>query len=119
MGRLYKRQHWLRFRAEQLRQAPMCAMCLQLGQTVIATDVDHIKPLADGGEPYDFENVRSLCHSCHSRVTHAAQLGREVTIKGCDASGYPLDPRAWWSRDERKNLSELNAADRARNREQS
>lgn len=38
-----------------------------------AVDVDHIKALADGGEPYDEANLRSLCHPCHSRITRAWQ----------------------------------------------
>jgi 5-methylcytosine-specific restriction endonuclease McrA len=33
--------------------------------------LDHIVPLADGGERLDPDNVRWLCHSCHSARTLA------------------------------------------------
>jgi 5-methylcytosine-specific restriction endonuclease McrA len=29
--------------------------------------VDHITPLADGGAPFDHENLQPLCASCHNR----------------------------------------------------
>jgi 5-methylcytosine-specific restriction endonuclease McrA len=61
-----------------------------------AVDVDHIKALADGGEPFDFDNLRSLCHACHSRVTRAWRTGGEPPVKGCTADGFPLNPRHWW-----------------------
>jgi len=97
-GRIYDKQHWKRLRAQQLRREPLCAMCFERGITRPAVDVDHIVPLADGGEPWSFDNLRSLCHEDHARVTRAAQAGRDVVLSGCGADGYPLDPRAWWHR---------------------
>ncbi len=34
--------------------------------TILATDVDHIVPLADGGAPYDPANLRAACKWCNS-----------------------------------------------------
>lgn len=99
MGRPYDTPTWRRFRALQLRQSPVCVLCLDRGIITPATDVDHIVPIKEGGEFLDFANVRSLCHEDHSRVTRAAQYGHEVVIKGCDARGYPLDPKHWWNRE--------------------
>lgn len=31
--------------------------------------VDHIVPIADGGDEFDPENVRTLCRDCHKKVT--------------------------------------------------
>ena len=38
------------------------------GEIVQASDVDHIIPKAQGGSDRH-DNLRSLCHSCHSRRT--------------------------------------------------
>ncbi|MBF0439373.1 MAG: HNH endonuclease [Magnetococcales bacterium] len=35
----------------------------------IATVVDHIVPIKDGGQKFDPNNFRSLCVSCHNRRT--------------------------------------------------
>ncbi len=35
---------------------------------VLAAEVDHIKPLVDGGT-HDTDNLQSLCIRCHSRKT--------------------------------------------------
>jgi 5-methylcytosine-specific restriction protein A len=43
------------------------------GKITAAEVVDHIKPLALGGEDVD-DNVRSLCHSHHAKRT-AEQFG--------------------------------------------
>ena len=98
MSRLYDLRTWRRLRVQQLRQHPLCVLCMKRGLAVPAQDVDHIKPLADGGEPFDHANLRSLCHPCHSLVTRAAQAGRDVVIRGCDANGMPIDGAHWWNR---------------------
>ena len=72
-------------------------MCAERGTARPAVDVDHILPLADGGEPYDFDNLRSLCHACHSRVTRAWTMGAAVKIKGCTVDGLPVDATHWWN----------------------
>jgi len=39
----------------------------------------------------------SLCPSCHNRKTRVVeQQGKELTVKGCDINGMPLDPRHPW-----------------------
>ena len=40
-----------------------------------ATDVDHIKPIADGGAMYDLENLQTLCrYPCHQQKTRAENI---------------------------------------------
>ena len=48
-----------------LRAHPLCSVddC-----NAAATDVDHIVPLAEGGND-SAENLQTLCHSHHSRKT--------------------------------------------------
>ncbi|MFL5328387.1 MAG: HNH endonuclease [Gemmataceae bacterium] len=47
---------------------PFCRTCRFAGQLVKAKHVDHIKSRRKGGTN-DHSNLRSLCHSCHSRKT--------------------------------------------------
>ncbi|GGM78310.1 hypothetical protein GCM10012275_56190 [Longimycelium tulufanense] len=52
----------------------MCALCGN-GFSATALDVDHIRPLADGGTD-TADNVRALCRSCHRAVTTAQARAR-------------------------------------------
>jgi len=60
---------WRKVRSAHLAAHPWCADC---GEP--ATEVHHILPLADGGN-HDQENLMSLCHDCHSRLTLASARG--------------------------------------------
>lgn len=62
---------WQKIRDAYLRDHPFCVVC---GHK--ATDVDHIKPRRAGGTDDD-DNLRSLCHSHHSRhtATHGGGFG--------------------------------------------
>lgn len=67
---------WGKFRKTYINANPLCVFCLDNGTVTTATDVDHIKPLADCPElKYNVENLRSLCHACHSRRTATDQPG--------------------------------------------
>lgn len=57
-----------RIRPAQLRREPLCRFCNEAGRVTLATDVDHITPRAEGGSDHP-DNLRSLCHACHSRHT--------------------------------------------------
>jgi 5-methylcytosine-specific restriction protein A len=57
-------------RAQALRDQPLCALCLRQGRVSPATVADHIVPhRGDERLAFDATNLRSLCASCHSRVT--------------------------------------------------
>ena len=59
---------WRKIRAAFLSRNPLCEMCKRQGIFTAATEVHHIKPLADGGTN-DFDNLMPLCKSCHSSIT--------------------------------------------------
>ena len=46
--------------------------------------MDHIRPLSDGGEPFDLDNLQTLCRPCHFDKT---------TL---DRGGIPHAPDAAW-----------------------
>jgi len=56
-------RNWQRLRVMVLRRWPTCNSC---GQP--ATEVHHVKPLADGGTN-EWSNLMALCKPCHSRIT--------------------------------------------------
>ena len=57
-------------RPAQLIRQPFCEECAKLGRRVRATDVDHrVDHKGDWLKFIDRTNLRSLCHSCHSRKT--------------------------------------------------
>ena len=59
---------WRKLRGRFLDEHPLCEQCLSVGRYTTATEVHHIKPLADGGSN-DGKNLMALCKSCHSRIT--------------------------------------------------
>jgi 5-methylcytosine-specific restriction protein A len=63
---------WQRLRIMALRREPLCRHCKLKGKYEFATEVDHIVPLAAGGEN-TFSNLQALCKSCHSRKTAREQ----------------------------------------------
>lgn len=54
-----------RLRPGQLLRFPYCQACHDKGRLSEATEVDHIVAIEDGGEPYDPNNLQSLCKRCH------------------------------------------------------
>lgn len=94
---VYATRAWQRLRLEQLRTEPLCRYCTELGLTVAATEVDHIRPhRGDRDLAFDPENLQSLCKPCHDR--HAQAKDKGLPVAGCDANGYPLDPTHKWGK---------------------
>lgn len=63
----YTSDEWQRAREEHLIEFPYCQICRKYGHLVRATEVHHIRPLADGGT-HDRGNLISLCHRCHFKI---------------------------------------------------
>lgn len=63
-------------RARRLAREPLCRHCAAKGLTTRAAEVDHIQPLAFGGEDVD-DNVQSLCFDCHAIKTAAESAAHE------------------------------------------
>jgi 5-methylcytosine-specific restriction protein A len=60
---------WRRLRMHKLNRTPLCERCSTPQRPVPASDVHHKKPLSEGGKKYEWSNLESLCHSCHSTHT--------------------------------------------------
>ena len=63
----YNSPEWIKVRKQKLAVDPLCEECKKNGTFVKATLVDHITPIKQGGAMFDFNNLQSLCWSCHSR----------------------------------------------------
>lgn len=69
---------WQRLRAHVLAGEPLCRHCAREGRVVVATEVDHIVPRAQGGSDA-LTNLQALCKSCHSRKTLSeGRVGQKV-----------------------------------------
>lgn len=67
-------------RADLFRRDPLCAECRRQGRVRLATQRDHIKPLAEGGAD-DRDNEQGLCDECHEAKSLAERLrGRSRSI---------------------------------------
>jgi 5-methylcytosine-specific restriction protein A len=99
----YNSKEWQLLRKMKLQRNPLCEQCLLEGRRTRATDVDHVIGINHGGPALDIRNLRSLCHSCHSiKTNYIEKLGKgRVPLRGCDASGRPLDPLHFWNREKK------------------
>ena len=55
-----------RLRASLFSQTPLCVFCKDLGRVTVATERDHIVPLAQGGTDTR-DNTQALCAPCHAQ----------------------------------------------------
>jgi 5-methylcytosine-specific restriction enzyme A len=91
----YNTQRWLRVRKRQLIREPLCRACRLNGLIVAACDVDHVKPIANGGNVFDQANLQSLCKRHHSIKTNnydktGKQWDAPALVLGCDIDGKPI-----------------------------
>lgn len=62
---------WDRIRQRVIRRANgLCEMCIRDGRVTEGREVDHIRPIKDGGTDDD-DNLQLLCVACHERKTCA------------------------------------------------
>lgn len=69
---IFKTNKWAMARKAVLSGDPLCKVC----DDVISTEVDHIIPLEDGGDPYRPEGLQQLCSPCHWAKTARENAAR-------------------------------------------
>lgn len=47
-------------------------LCRHCGAGHRQLEAHHVRPLDQGGEPYDLDNIRTLCAECHAELTAKA-----------------------------------------------
>ena len=73
----YSGAAWIRLRNLKRQISPLCELCLKRGVLTPFHTIDHIKPILEGGEPYDIENTQTLCNTCH-RIKSAKERHRRT-----------------------------------------
>lgn len=68
---VYNTKRWAITRRRKLTLDPTCQRC----GNQLADHVHHITDLQQGGDPWNLDNLESLCHSCHSAETRQRQTG--------------------------------------------
>lgn len=83
--KLYGTAMWKRLRERQLTNEPLCRFCLDCGDVVVATVVDHIKPhRGDECLFFDADNLRSLCKPHHDSEGQREDLGQAIVTFNAD-----------------------------------
>lgn len=69
---IHQSYHWRKVSRLYRLKHPICEECLRENADIprLATSVDHIKPLFLGGEPYNEDNLQSLCDYHHAIKSH-------------------------------------------------
>ena len=70
--KFYQSKEWRALRKYKIELNPLCEICIPLGKLTEATQVHHKMALERFPTlGLDINNLQSLCHSCHSRITRA------------------------------------------------
>ncbi len=76
--KIYSTSRWQKLREFKKHRSPLCEECLRHGIVTPMTLVDHIIPIAEGGSPFDVENLQSLCAACHNKKHAEGRGGQKV-----------------------------------------
>lgn len=77
---LYNLPEWKTLRSQKLREQPCCEMC-----GAPATEVHHMRPHNGDRDLFlDYDNLMSICHSCHVRETQKESIGRRKRTRTAD-----------------------------------
>lgn len=87
VGKRLHNRRWQRIRRFVLLEQPLCRTCTARGVVRASTEVDHIKPLHQGGTD-DRENLQGLCSDCHDAKTRQEQGHKPKRVIGLD--GVPI-----------------------------
>jgi len=86
----YNSWRWRRMRIRQLRDHPLCCLCLQDHRIVPATVADHIVPHRNNYELFWHGALQSLCQHHHSSTKQ--QQERKGYTDDIGEDGWPVDP---------------------------
>lgn len=63
----YHTTAWRKLSIVYRRTHPLCEECLKKDRTTPVALVDHITPISQGGEQLAWDNLQSMCHTCHNK----------------------------------------------------
>lgn len=74
VGSFYSSSAWIKLRNHKRLLNPLCEHCLRLDILTPYHTIDHIKPIIEGGQALDLNNLQTLCKQCH-----AIKTGKETS----------------------------------------
>ena len=75
---IYQTKQWKATRSHHIKKNPICKECKEKdGRIVAGNVVDHIIPVRQGGKPFDFDNLQTLCNEHHNKKS----IEERFTIK--------------------------------------
>lgn len=82
---------WTELRERKITQDPLCEHCKKGGRVEPAAEVDHIIPFEGKEDPLrlDWDNLQSLCRTCHKRKTAEDQRDHSDAPVVCVVTGAP------------------------------
>ena len=88
----YKTARWQRRRRQQLRDQPLCAMCLQHGLVVPATIADHVHAHRGDLNAFWHGELQSLCKRCHDgpKLAHEGSNAGPIGVTSVLMAGLPI-----------------------------
>jgi len=66
-SKIYHSSRWRKLRLVKLKMNPFCEIHEKKGEQILAKVVDHKKRVRAGGDPFDLNNLQSVCHKCHNQ----------------------------------------------------
>jgi 5-methylcytosine-specific restriction protein A len=87
---LYDTARWRRLARQQLRDHPLCVMCLAQGDIEPATIADHIIPHKKDLHLFWFGELQSLCIGHHNGTKQ--NLEKRGYVRDIGTDGWPIDP---------------------------
>lgn len=86
--KLINSARWKKLRVEKLKSNPVCEECAAHGVSTLATEVHHVKPVESVAGMammerlmFNWMNLQSLCHACHSEIHRRAFSHSKENIK--------------------------------------
>ncbi|TVU59206.1 HNH endonuclease [Vibrio atlanticus] len=64
----------------KLSNDPLCEMCSKYGRFNTGVIIDHIKEINHGGAIWEYDNLMTLCISCHNTKTAKARKNNNNDI---------------------------------------
>jgi len=77
----YQSKAWRSLRNYKIQMNPLCEHCLKSDILTPAREIDHIVAIKDGGEKLAYNNLSSLCRSCHAKKSVMEREARKHTKK--------------------------------------
>jgi len=78
----YQSKPWRSLRRYKIQINPLCEHCIKNDDILVpAMEIDHIIAIKDGGQKLAYNNLQSLCRSCHSKKSVSEREARKHTKK--------------------------------------